>query len=252
MALLVHDGALAHVRPGREESCGRLLGEPGPRSRPGDPVGPRRAGRGGLGGQRCVTARRTSTAQAPAGADDDGCRGEAGDRGAGAPAAYGAVPRRDVVAHRDVVPVAERPVQLALPVDVGAHVVVLPRWSVAPLDTERRDVRLSWATDRVRDVRPADDRRVATRVVGVGRRPARRRSGPLVGQLRGEPRCPSPPRGVRTDAGLREGEVLRLPGHQRVVLADPQRRAEGLRRRRLRRHHPDLHRRRGVSSPARR
>ena len=44
---------------------------------------------------------------------------------------------------------------------------------------------------------------------------------------------------------------LRLPGDQRLVLADAERRAAGLRRRRLRRDHPGLHRRRGVPLRAR-
>ena len=41
-------------------------------------------------------------------------------------------------------------------------------------------------------------------------------------------------------------KAFAYPGHQRVVVADPERRPPGVRRRRLRRDHPGLHRRRGV------
>ena len=54
------------------------------------------------------------------------------------------------------------------------------------------------------------------------------------------------PREVRRDAGRREVEVVRVPGHQRVVLADPERRARRVRRGRQRRDHPGLDRRCGV------
>ena len=44
----------------------------------------------------------------------------------------------------------------------------------------------------------------------------------------------------------RPSRRVRVPGDQRLVVADAQRRAAGLRRRRQRRHHPGLHRRRRV------
>ena len=64
--------------------------------------------------------------------------------------------------------------------------------------------------------------------------------------------CDRPPRVTEkyatrdyADSWTPQGQ-LRLPGHQRVVLADAERRAPGVRRRRLRRHRPGLHRWRGV------
>ena len=54
------------------------------------------------------------------------------------------------------------------------------------------------------------------------------------------------PRGLRRDARPRQGGRVRLPGHQRHLVPDPRRRPPGLRRGRLRRHHPGLDRRRRV------
>ena len=52
------------------------------------------------------------------------------------------------------------------------------------------------------------------------------------------------PGAVRRDARHRQGEGLRLPGVQRLLLADAQRGAAGAHRGGLRRHHPGHHRRR--------
>ncbi len=70
---------------------------------------------------------------------------------------------------------------------------------------------------------------------------------------RGARRCPSPPpRSTPRCSTRAKGDALRVPRDQRLVLADPERRAEGLRGRGLRRHHPGLHRWRGVPLRSRR
>src|SRR5215475_15727244 len=53
-------------------------------------------------------------------------------------------------------------------------------------------------------------------------------------------------RGLRADARPRQGAWLRLPGDQRDLEPDPERRAAGVRRRRKRWDRPDLHRRRRI------
>ena len=65
-------------------------------------------------------------------------------------------------------------------------------------------------------------------------------------QSGGPSRAHRDPRDLQRDAGPGQGGRVRLPGHQRHQLRDPQRRAARVRRGRERRHHPGLHRRGGV------
>ena len=78
---------------------------------------------------------------------------------------------------------------------------------------------------------------------GILRADSRRRRGGLS-------RADRDPRDLQPDAGQRQERRVRLPRDQLHELGDAQRRAARLRRGRERRHHPGLHRRRGVRRPA--
>ena len=94
--------------------------------------------------RRVHAARRPSRSEAPGDPGDDGGGTQPRDDRDGPATAYGAVPGSHVVGHRQVVAVGDRGVELALPVDVGAHALVLPPGvSLAPVDTVPVPDRLS-------------------------------------------------------------------------------------------------------------
>ena len=263
---LVHDVEPAGRDPAARDRRRRRLGPGAGERRPG-------LGRGHLVGQRRPARRAASRPRPVDGRRRRGCRHPRGALVRGAPRAAGDRLLRDVgrldpgavagswaLPRADLVPRPPGP-RARLPLRPGGHV---PRLAADP--HRARDARRGRhpavparplpvvpqrGVRRPPDRAPLTSFRDAVSALPLGRgtprvahrNPWKDRGVPALPTSRGDHRAHRNARGLRRHAGPSQGRLVRVPRHQHHVEPDRDGRDPRLRRGRVRRHHPGLHRR---------